>query len=194
MTETGIKARSNRTPVRPAGRNWFRTSRCAQRGEPARAPEALQARRRRAVRGGRAHGSCLPGTGTKSPSPRCSCTPRGRLIDRENPVLNLPPYATNWNNVGGLPSKSYQCGHCDNRVASAVGYFSSGSTGIIVEIIYICPHCARATSFYDGVQLPGAVNAEEAMQFRASLYAFSISSGTLRTLVPGLTPGNCTPS
>jgi hypothetical protein len=40
-------------------------------------------------------------------------------------------------------------------VASAFGFFSRYATGQIVELMYICPHCTRATSFHNAVQLPG---------------------------------------
>jgi Domain of unknown function (DUF4145) len=64
---------------------------------------------------------------------------------------------TAWNNAGVIPSQSFDCGHCGNRVASSSGYFGSllGIPGTIIESLHICPHCTRTTSFHVGIQFPG---------------------------------------
>jgi hypothetical protein len=60
-----------------------------------------------------------------------------------------------WTNPQSLPSRSYHCSHCDHHVASVSGYSAMYITDI-EESLYICPHCARTTSFRHGVQLPGS--------------------------------------
>ena len=45
-----------------------------------------------------------------------------------------------WGN--GVRTRSYDCGWCGNRVASSVGYHSSGNTAI-----RICQHCGYPTIF-----------------------------------------------
>jgi hypothetical protein len=63
---------------------------------------------------------------------------------------------TVWNNAGNIPSKSYDCGFCGNRVASSIGYFATqGAATPIFEQLHICPHCGRVTSFRHNIQFPG---------------------------------------
>ena len=57
-----------------------------------------------------------------------------------------------WQNVHGLSSKSFTCGHCGNLIASSSGYSSNSINGAI----YICPHCEKPVYFdRTGIPLPG---------------------------------------
>lgn len=64
--------------------------------------------------------------------------------------------AANWANTAHLNSKRFLCGHCDNRVASVDGYYTSGAIpGAGWQgAIYICPECERPTYFCGGIVLP----------------------------------------
>lgn len=65
-----------------------------------------------------------------------------------------------WTTLGEVPSKSYECSYCGNRVASVKGWNS-----LVVDLrmaypggaIYVCPHCTNPTYFTrKGQQIPGA--------------------------------------
>lgn len=54
----------------------------------------------------------------------------------------------NWAQRQSLPSSSYQCGHCSNKVSSNQGYkLGHGHNGEGTQMggIYICPHCRCPT-------------------------------------------------
>lgn len=57
-----------------------------------------------------------------------------------------------WNSLSNITSKDFICGWCGNRIASANGYFNSGSAKI-----YICHFCQKP-NYFDGTggQYPGA--------------------------------------
>lgn len=62
-----------------------------------------------------------------------------------------------WQNSGNIESKRYRCGHCDNNVATNVGYFARSERGEHRGEIYICHFCGRPTFFDNtGDQVPGA--------------------------------------
>ena len=61
----------------------------------------------------------------------------------------MPPVY--WYNPQPLSSKSFECGYCSNRVASASGYGSAAN-----QVAHICPHCTNLTYWGNGVpQTPG---------------------------------------
>jgi hypothetical protein len=62
-----------------------------------------------------------------------------------------------WVNIKvDLPSKTYTCGYCGQFVASSRGYDSAH------DLIYVCPHCERATFFEDkNKQFPGSAYGNE---------------------------------
>lgn len=70
-----------------------------------------------------------------------------------------------WNNIKKVPSESYVCWNCGNRVASSEGYScdvanwppSPGrGTSRSEEFIRVCPHCCRPTYFAAyGRRIPG---------------------------------------
>ena len=60
-----------------------------------------------------------------------------------------------WSNVQGLQSRSYDCGYCGNRVASATGYLFHHRSGAVVATIHTCPHCSEPTYFSSRGQIPG---------------------------------------
>lgn len=57
----------------------------------------------------------------------------------------------NWISLQNIGSRAFECGHCDNRVAAALGYGTHDGEGQIL----ICPHCEKPTFFFHGFQLPG---------------------------------------
>lgn len=59
-----------------------------------------------------------------------------------------------WNNLSSIGSTDYQCGYCGKVVASDKGYFANTLLEGHKARIYICPHCARPSFFYGGVQSP----------------------------------------
>src|SRR5690349_19804763 len=62
-----------------------------------------------------------------------------------------PPPATFAWTAGGLPTRAYAGGHCDNTVASDRGYQSNNpNVGI-----HVCPQCRRTTVFEGNDQSPG---------------------------------------
>lgn len=70
-----------------------------------------------------------------------------------------------WNNAGGLQSKKFQCGHCNNLVASHVGYAGNGA-------IYICPHCDQPTHFNaKGDPMPGVTFGDAVAHLPADIEA-----------------------
>lgn len=66
-----------------------------------------------------------------------------------------------WNPVGSLPSKSYDCSFCGNRIASVTGCRATSTQGrvqLAFGAIFICPHCTNPTYFTgQGHQIPGAL-------------------------------------
>lgn len=67
--------------------------------------------------------------------------------------------AYRWRGADHLESKSYTCGHCDNPLASNIGYFKGSEengSGHNRGNIYICHHCFQPTYFNnEGIQFPG---------------------------------------
>lgn len=65
-----------------------------------------------------------------------------------------------WNPIGQIPSKSYECSFCGNRVASTMGWYAtfvSKAVAISAGAVYICPHCTNPTYFNrEEHQIPGA--------------------------------------
>ena len=57
-----------------------------------------------------------------------------------------------WHNTQAPGSRQFTCGHCNNLVASSVGYFSSN---LATRVIYLCPHCDKPTYFDGLVPMPG---------------------------------------
>ena len=58
-----------------------------------------------------------------------------------------------WQGLGGIASKKYICGYCDNKVASDRGYNTDLGSN---SFISICPYCQKPSYFspqYD--QIPG---------------------------------------
>jgi len=72
----------------------------------------------------------------------------------------------NCSNNLNLPSRSYTCGYCGERVASVVGWQGSGSFPLTSQLqgsalTYICHHCGGPTFFPPtGQQIPGAAHGE----------------------------------
>lgn len=62
-----------------------------------------------------------------------------------------------WQQIQGLPSKSYTCGHCGNDVASEKGWYgNSTGSGKLRAFVYVCHRCTGATFFdLDDRQSPG---------------------------------------
>jgi len=58
-----------------------------------------------------------------------------------------------WQNLGHLGPKKFQCGFCGMIVGSDKGYSLGGSTWRIC----ICPHCDKPTYFENSKQYPAAV-------------------------------------
>jgi hypothetical protein len=65
----------------------------------------------------------------------------------------------NWEPVGQIPSRSYECGFCGNRIASIKGWYATvAKSGVARPAgnVYICPHCTNPTYFTgEGRQIPG---------------------------------------
>ena len=59
-----------------------------------------------------------------------------------------------WQNVTGLAPKSFECGHCGNKVGAHQGFVSAQAPQ---SFIYVCPMCDKPT-YIDPVQkrIPGA--------------------------------------
>ena len=61
-----------------------------------------------------------------------------------------------WRNTETDKSHSYTCGHCNNSVASNVGYFRTEKPGHpITGRIYICHFCGKPSYFDADEQVPG---------------------------------------
>src|SRR5436190_14222190 len=60
--------------------------------------------------------------------------------DQGSAVARIAP---KWLSMGGLESRSYICGYCDNHIASENGYRHEHNSGWI----YICHYCGRPTYF-----------------------------------------------
>jgi len=56
-----------------------------------------------------------------------------------------------WQNALNIGSKEFICGWCNNKVASAAGFFNNAN-----ERIYICPHCDKPSVFTQQAQTPGS--------------------------------------
>ena len=65
-----------------------------------------------------------------------------------------------WNPVGQVPSRSYDCSFCGNRVASVKGWHATvvkNRVTVAAGAVYVCPHCENPTYFTrQGYQIPGA--------------------------------------
>lgn len=59
-----------------------------------------------------------------------------------------------WNNLSGIGSRDFKCGHCGNIIATDRGYFPSDPLDGLNARIYICPHCARPSFFHGERQYP----------------------------------------
>lgn len=61
-----------------------------------------------------------------------------------------------WNGVGSIPSRSYDCGHCGNHIATERGWYGTDPHGHPLGNIAICHQCTFPTFFsLRGLQLPG---------------------------------------
>ncbi|EKT4480253.1 DUF4145 domain-containing protein [Pseudomonas putida] len=57
-----------------------------------------------------------------------------------------------WYQPQQLSPKSFICGYCTNKVASASGYLSRAN-----QFLYLCPHCDKPTFFHGVSQFPGTL-------------------------------------
>ena len=63
-----------------------------------------------------------------------------------------------WRSTENLPSRSYQCGHCGNVMATKLGYVAHiARSGEAVGYIYICHYCTLPTLFVKNMQMPGVL-------------------------------------
>lgn len=67
-----------------------------------------------------------------------------------------------WQQIAGLPSKSYKCGYCGESVASEKGFVSKGQRSgqnINTGYIYVCHKCKQPTFFnnLESSQTPGPI-------------------------------------
>ncbi len=53
----------------------------------------------------------------------------------------------NWRGAGSVEVESYVCGHCSEKVASDLGYYTTPTDGYIQGFIRICASCRRPTFF-----------------------------------------------
>ncbi len=63
----------------------------------------------------------------------------------------------NWNSVIQIPTKSYICGYCSNKVASKDGWYASEGSQQYAAFAVICPQCNKCTyieEIGDVVQTP----------------------------------------
>lgn len=71
----------------------------------------------------------------------------------------------NWAQISNISSRKYVCGHCNNSLASNIGYAGHDANNPRISLntfIYICHHCNKPT-FFDvlGNQTPGTTYGEE---------------------------------
>ena len=66
-----------------------------------------------------------------------------------------------WHGLTGITSRSFICGHCSNRVASAIGYTCQSRLSGEPPRIYICPHCTGPSFIHLHNQLPGVAPGNE---------------------------------
>ena len=59
---------------------------------------------------------------------------------------------SSWKNAYSVTSKSYVCGHCQNQVASGLGYMDTSTNH---RFIRICPHCTLPSIFQSDEVIPG---------------------------------------
>ena len=60
-----------------------------------------------------------------------------------------------WQSLGTISSKSYQCGFCSKDVAPSYAYYTHPNK-VPRAYIYVCPHCSGPTFFdSEGRQTPG---------------------------------------
>jgi Domain of unknown function (DUF4145) len=92
----------------------------------------------------------------------------------QSDVTSLP--RLDWQNVGQIPSGSYVCGYCGDRVGPDRGYFATyydESRTHQQVYSYICSSCRRPTFFdIDGSQWPGVA-------YGASVQALPPDVGTV---------------
>jgi Domain of unknown function (DUF4145) len=60
-----------------------------------------------------------------------------------------------WERLSEIPSRSYQCGYCGNKVASNKGFPAMTSGRDFAGATYICPHCSRPSFLIGNTQVPG---------------------------------------
>lgn len=60
-----------------------------------------------------------------------------------------------WNNLDDISARTYVCGYCGNKVASAKGYKAYDNQKSVIAHIYICPNCSKPTYYKDNNQIPG---------------------------------------
>ena len=73
-----------------------------------------------------------------------------------------------WHGPNNIPSRKYQCGYCDNKVASDTGYYANDAK----FKIYICPYC-KGPSYFVGEdsQVPGVAPGEMVEHVPKELHA-----------------------
>lgn len=59
-----------------------------------------------------------------------------------------------WNNTAKIESLSFECGFCNNKVASEIGFFNNNRIDGLTARIRICPHCSKPTFFLGSNKLP----------------------------------------
>jgi len=67
----------------------------------------------------------------------------------------------NWNDSSTIDSQEYVCGYCQNKVASAKGYYTGDFIDGFRGFIYICPHCRFPSYFYSDLQVPGVASGND---------------------------------
>jgi hypothetical protein len=63
-----------------------------------------------------------------------------------------------WVSSEQINSKSFHCGYCGNKVASATGYYHDKKPHLK---IYLCPHCDQPSFFFLETQVPGVAPGNE---------------------------------
>jgi DNA-directed RNA polymerase subunit RPC12/RpoP len=77
--------------------------------------------------------------------------------------------ALTWNNVGGVPPRSYVCGYCNHTVGPAQGWQTTqhrnvGNMAVAEGYVYICSFCGKPTYFdLQEKQYPGASAGNEVL-------------------------------
>lgn len=66
-----------------------------------------------------------------------------------------------WQNLGHIGPRQYQCGHCGSKVGPDRGWYSVEQGGATDEVIYVCSYCGRPTYFDGTVQVPGVAYGNE---------------------------------